>query len=456
MTRNEYMEALKSKLSFMAEGSRQATLDFYGEMLDDRMEDGMDETSAVAAMESPDDIAARLRAEQPEAAEEKAPEEAMTDEAMKFSSLADSILKATDKLLNQAAAEFPKTVEDSYKETKERLRKAQERCEQKRRAADEVENLAAQVQDAAEKYAGKIQDAAEQLAKKAQAGTGEEINGYTKKTLACPADSLQAVRLTGGEMPIKVKACEGGDVTLVYYTCEDDPYEAFVRDGELILQREEGGHKAAGRFSFSMLGGIIKLAWNKSVPTVELYVPKDALLDLEARTSNASVKVKGPRALCGVNLKSSNGRIALENVKCKALEAVSSNARLTLENVEVKQELTGKTSNSRIELDVVRCGAIDLDTSNGGIQADECTARETLRLGTSNGSIRFDRLDAADLRLTTSNGSISGELPGPQTDWRIESRTSNGHNSLPEKQPGGKNLTVRTSNGNIDVKFFQV
>ena len=75
----------------------------------------------------------------------------------------------------------------------------------------------------------------------------------------------------------------------------------------------------------------MRMAWNKSCPTVELHVPVNALLDLEARTSNASIKIKGPRALCDMHLKTSNGRIALENIKCKTLDAVSSNARLTLE-----------------------------------------------------------------------------------------------------------------------------
>ncbi|MBQ6255354.1 MAG: DUF4097 family beta strand repeat protein [Clostridia bacterium] len=164
--------------------------------------------------------------------------------------------------------------------------------------------------------------------------------------------------------------------------------------------------------------------------------------------------MEGPRALCDTRLKTSNGRIALEHVKCKNLDAVNSNARLTLENVEAKQTLTGKTSNGRIVLDMVSSGGdMILTTSNGRIEADVCSARGELRLTTSNGAIKADRLDGQSVTLKTSNSGITGVLPGRQADWQIESGTSNGHSNLPSHQPGQKPLRVHTSNGSIDVRF---
>ena len=302
-----------------------------------------------------------------------------------------------------------------------------------RQAAETIENICQEAEDA-------VRDT--------------DFGDYRQQTLSCPADSLRAASLVCGEMPIVVRAAEGDDVTLVYYTCENDPYQAEVRDGVLTLRRAEFTGSRAGRFTFSMLGGIVRMVWNKPSPTAELRVPENALLDLEARTSNASIKVKGPRALCAVQLKTSNGRIALENVKCKSLDATASNARVTLENVETKQGLNGKTSNGRIEADVVRCGgAVTLTTSNSRIEADNCAARGELRLTTSNGAIKVDRLSAPAITLKTSNGGISGVLPGPQTDWQIDSGTSNGHNNLPSRQPGQKPLSVHTSNSSIDVRF---
>ena len=433
MTRKEYMRALEEALQFLGDEQRAALLEYYGEMIDDRMEDGMDEASAVAAMESPAAIAAQQRTDEPKREAAKDPEsEPMTDEAMKFSSLTGDILKATEKILNQAAegvSSFPKSADEMCRQEVERIRR---KGEEMRREAEKIRQEA--------------KDSDQE----------PDFGEYRQQTLTCPADSLRAVNLTCGEMPIVVKATERDDVTLIYYTCENDPYEAEARDGVLTLRRAEFTGSRAGRFTFSVLGGLIRLAWSKQCPTVELRVPETALLDLDAHTSNASIKVEGPRALCTVTLKTSNGRIALEHVKCKTLDAVNSNARLTLENVEAKQGLTGKTSNGRIELDMVSSGGdMILTTSNGRIEADVCSARGELRLTTSNGAIKADRLDGQTVTLKTSNSGITGVLPGKQSDWQIESGTSNGHSNLPSHQPGQKPLRVHTSNGSINVRFAE-
>ncbi len=465
MTRKEYMRVLEDQLQFLGEEQRVALLEYYGEMIDDRMEDGMDEASAVAAMEAPEAIAAQQRTDAPR--REAAPEpneEPMTDEAMQFSSLAGDILKATEKILNQASgtSSFPKTVEESYRQEAERIRKKAEEMRLKEEAARQESEAVRQGKEAIRQAEKNIRQAAEnirqeteKIGQEAEKAVREtEFGEYRQQILSCPADSLRAVSLTCGEMPIVIRTAENDDVTLIYYTCENDPYEAEVRDGVLTLRRTESNNGGLARFTFSALGGIFRMVWNKPSPTAELRVPENALLDLDAHTSNASIKVKGPRALCAVQLKTSNGRIALENVKCKTLDAAASNARLTLENVEAKQGLNGKTSNGRIEADVVRSGgALTLTTSNSRIEADNCSARGELRLTTSNGAIKFDQFDAPAVILKTSNGSISGVMPGRQTDWQIDSGTSNGRSNLPTHQPGPKPLSVHTSNSSIDVKF---
>ena len=96
MTRKEYMDDLAGRLSFLSPEARQAALDFYGELLDDRMEDGIDEKAAVAAMELPQDIAARLRADP--SLTLNADPQPMADEALKFSSLAGKIMKNLERL----------------------------------------------------------------------------------------------------------------------------------------------------------------------------------------------------------------------------------------------------------------------------------------------------------------------------------------------------------------------
>lgn len=473
MTRKEYMDELARALDFMAEEPRQALLDFYGEMLADRMEDGMDEASAVAAMESPAEIAARQRAEgNASSLNEKGPGAAkeetsagegdfMTNEAMKFSSLAGQLLRTFEDLekappMPPVPPEKPET--QDAPETPEPPKKADIPDIPDIPEIPEIPDIPdipdiseiPGVSDALKAAKDSIQSAKEYI----QAHAKEENTGeYVKKTLTCPVDRLRAVKLMCGEMPIRVEACPGDTATLTYYTSEWDPYVAEVNDGELTLEKAGQG-KGGRRFSFSMLGGIIRIGWNTPAPTVELLLPPDALVDLLAHASNASIKLSGLQALCDVELKTSNSRIELSRLSCKALAAKTSNARIVLEDAESRLAFDCKTSNGRIEGKNIRSGRdLTLTTSNGRVTVDGASSRGEMRLTTSNGRIEVARLQAEALGLKTSNSSISGVLPGARGDWAIQSGTSNGKNSLPAQQPGAKPLSVHTSNGSISLRF---
>lgn len=69
MTTNEYLITLAAKLQKLADDPRKiypelkSMIEFYREMLDDKIEDGMTEEEAVAAMETPDEIVERLKRE---------------------------------------------------------------------------------------------------------------------------------------------------------------------------------------------------------------------------------------------------------------------------------------------------------------------------------------------------------------------------------------------------------
>ena len=60
MTRNEFLSALSEKLYGVPEKDKTASLDYYGEMINDRMEDGMTEEEAVAALGTAEEIAEQI------------------------------------------------------------------------------------------------------------------------------------------------------------------------------------------------------------------------------------------------------------------------------------------------------------------------------------------------------------------------------------------------------------
>ncbi len=77
MTRLEFKSELSRRLEVIPFAERQKTLDYYDEMICDRVDDGMSEAEAVAAMGSIDEIAVEILSQlsyPPAEVEEKSPE----------------------------------------------------------------------------------------------------------------------------------------------------------------------------------------------------------------------------------------------------------------------------------------------------------------------------------------------------------------------------------------------
>ncbi len=68
MTKEEFAAQLRHRLEHMPEAETDKSVEFYLELIDDRMEEGADEAEAVAALGSLDEITANIVAELPLAA----------------------------------------------------------------------------------------------------------------------------------------------------------------------------------------------------------------------------------------------------------------------------------------------------------------------------------------------------------------------------------------------------
>ena len=65
MKKNEFLEELKTRLWAMPEADKERSADYYAEMIDDRMEDGLSEEEAVAAVGDLDEIVKQILNESP-------------------------------------------------------------------------------------------------------------------------------------------------------------------------------------------------------------------------------------------------------------------------------------------------------------------------------------------------------------------------------------------------------
>jgi len=71
MNKHDFLAQLRQKLSSLPQDEMMERLSFYGEMIEDRMEEGLSEEEAVSAVGSIDEITAQIDKELPSAKSEK-------------------------------------------------------------------------------------------------------------------------------------------------------------------------------------------------------------------------------------------------------------------------------------------------------------------------------------------------------------------------------------------------
>ena len=244
---------------------------------------------------------------------------------------------------------------------------------------------------------------------------------------------------------------EGEDVILRYTIETDDVYQLHEENGQLSLEhtnRPVSSYKfeaskvtvdnlldEVGKFIKGLnLGNLIQLGGVANNRCIEVVLPRVFKGKINVRTSNSRIEADDVTCLDEVMLTSSDARILVSHMVARRFKAVTSNARVVLEDVYVREELQAGTSNGRI------C-------------AQKVVSDDVLSLKTSNGSVKLEDVDAKDIIIKTSNATVSGTIKGKMEDYTISGATSNGKNNLPHREGGDRQLTVKTSNGNIAVEF---
>lgn len=154
---------------------------------------------------------------------------------------------------------------------------------------------------------------------------------------------------------------------------------------------------------------------------------------LSCKTSNASISLKD---MVGkdMDLSTKNGRITLKDISSPMIKATTTNSNIIMENIDsnslmaitkngkiafsdiLADNITGNTSNGSIEINYIDSKVVELNTSNGKIICKDLNNKKIreLKLSTSNSTIDVELGDINKMgyfNLETSLGNISLEIP---------------------------------------------
>ena len=179
-------------------------------------------------------------------------------------------------------------------------------------------------------------------------------------------------------------------------------------------------------------------------PHVTVETPAE--LDLEARTSDGSLKVNGVNG--SIALHTSDGAVDVSDVS-GAVRLVASDGSIRIHNVS--GTLESKSSDGRVTIDGKLSG-VQVHTSDGSLdltleEGSQLTTSSRVEASDGQVKIRLPKTLAADLDIHTGDGHIDCQLPLTMNGYN----SAGGHNIRGKLNSGGTPLTIHTSDGNVTI-----
>ncbi len=146
-----------------------------------------------------------------------------------------------------------------------------------------------------------------------------------------------------------------------------------------------------------------------------------------------------------LSIEASSGGVAVMNASPSELQVRASSGGIALSDMR-PGSVSLHLSSGGLRLSGVHCtGDLRAESSSGGIRFSDVTARGKMKLECSSGSIKLEDCDADELHIECTSGSVSGNLLTPKT--YVASATS-GSVRVPSGSSGGL-CEVKTTSGSI-------
>ena len=253
---------------------------------------------------------------------------------------------------------------------------------------------------------------------------------------AYPVSGKPSVSVTTGDSSVEVRSCGCQEVRIRVQWNDRRP------DEYTLNELQSGSHVSFELREKPQHFGIHM--GNHREPHVFVETPSE--LDLEARTSDGSLKVYGLNG--GIALRTSDGSVDVSDVT-GAIRLVASDGSIRMHNVS--GTLESRSSDGHVSIEGKLSG-VQVHTSDGGLELtlDEGSQLTTSsRIEASDGSvkIRLPKTLAADVDIHTGDGHIDCQLPLTMNGYN----SGGGHNIRGHLNNGGTPLTIHTSDGNVSI-----
>lgn len=270
------------------------------------------------------------------------------------------------------------------------------------------------------------------------------------------SDDFQNITIRSDTASITFLPSSDGKCTVECYEKMNLKHRVSVDNGTLIIEVEDtrewyeyiGIHFASPKITVYLpQSQYASLFIKESTGSIE--IPKNLTftnVDISVSTGNVNFSASASEL---IKIKTTTGRIRLENVSAGALNLSASTGEITLSHVNCQGDTTLHVTTGKTTLTDVTCVNLSSTGSTGDLSLTDVVAMERFSIERSTGDIRFNDCDAAEIYAEASTGDITGSLLTEKV-FIVHSDTGSIH--VPKTVTGGK-CELTTDTGDIKISI---
>jgi len=268
-------------------------------------------------------------------------------------------------------------------------------------------------------------------------------------------DDYKNISIVTDTADIVFALSEDKSSTVTCFEAKTEKHKVEISDGTLTIQIKDT------RKWYENIGIFFR------APQITIMLPQKQYGELLMKSSTGDVEIPGDlkfesidisvntgdviscaSALENVGIKTTTGRIFIENISAETLDLSATTGGITVTNAMCVGDMTTKVSTGKTVLSNITCSNIASDGDTGDISLNHVIAAESMTVKRNTGDIKFDNSDAAEIFAETDTGDVTGTL---QSSKVFIIQTDTGDVTVPQSVSGGK-CEIRTGTGDVKLK----
>lgn len=189
---------------------------------------------------------------------------------------------------------------------------------------------------------------------KSTSNMNRENKVYTVK-----ASGITKIQLNAENKSIHISP-SGSDQIQIHYTSDKNQTYDFSTENGIVKMENHGYNDNS--FNFSIFG--FHMNDNSNDDEITVSVPAEYANDITVKTTNSEIAVSNFKNLHDVSCTTTNSVINFSDVNVNNLNIETKNAAITLNHLTAANKLEAYTKNAKISLDKIASQDIELETTN--------------------------------------------------------------------------------------------